>query len=167
MLRLSFLKHFRMSSKLVTSGPFRGLALRHAGTFLAGFGRLFQSTLEGRARAPGSYFFRATGWRGKSEKTKQAWPQFVLEKGTNKSKANSARRMTSSQNELRCKKYRRACLPVRPVLSKKTGKNMHFPPGNQVTSLRTSTRTTVLPWVFTRILRRRSVGTRTSSCTDS
>ena len=28
---------------------------RHAETFLAGFGRLFQSPSEGRARAPGSF----------------------------------------------------------------------------------------------------------------
>jgi len=41
-----------MSGKLVTSGPFRGLAPRHAGTSLAGFGRLFQSPLEGAPARP-------------------------------------------------------------------------------------------------------------------
>ena len=54
-LRLSFLKHLRLSGKLVTVGPFRGLATRHAGTSPAGLGRLFQSPSEGRARAPGSF----------------------------------------------------------------------------------------------------------------
>ena len=36
------------------------------------------------------YFFRATGWKGKSEKKKQAWPQNFVGKGWNKSKTNSA-----------------------------------------------------------------------------
>ena len=53
-LRLSFLKHFRLSGKLVTAGPFRGLATRDAGTSLASFGRLFHSPSEGRARARGA-----------------------------------------------------------------------------------------------------------------
>ena len=43
MLLLSFLKHLRKSGKLVTFGPFRGLATRHAGIFLAGFGGLLHS----------------------------------------------------------------------------------------------------------------------------
>ena len=55
MLRRSFLKHFRLSGKLVTVGSFRGLATRHSGAFLASFGKLFQSPSEGRARAPGSF----------------------------------------------------------------------------------------------------------------
>merc|ERR1719235_2739690 len=41
-----------MSGKLVTFGLFRGLAPRHAGTSLAGFGRLFQSPLEGAPAPP-------------------------------------------------------------------------------------------------------------------
>ena len=57
-------------------------------------------------------FFRATGWKGKSEKTKQAWPQTFLERGWNKSKTTSARSTKSSRRDLRCKKYRRACLPA-------------------------------------------------------